>query len=224
MIFLWACRAGEGRGVLTDGSPGTMVPAAPRILLDHIIEHQYQQVRALHWLRGSHHTTHGANSPVEAGAIFLIYWTGDCVNVCPGLVWNREEIINININFLIRRGFNIITSTASNRIHFLGHKINFRNSLCSIKLCLWWPRTEKNWLKCVIVFQKLWGAVIQYLWSQLVTFSNLKSESELSIREKREIPRSVLWQLDNSNLWDEFNTFWILAGLPPPPCVPTSIK
>lgn len=151
MIFLWACRAGEGRGVLTDGSPGTMAPAAPRILLDHIIEHQYQQVRALHWLRGSDHTTHGANSPVEAGAIFLIYWTGDCVNVCPGLVWNREEIINININFLIRRGFNIITSTASNRIHFLGHKINFRNSLCSIKLCLWWPRTEKPWLKCVIV-------------------------------------------------------------------------
>ena len=34
---------------------------------------------------------------------------------------------------------------------------------------------------------------------------------------KKEIPRSVLWQLDNSNLWDEFNTFWIPLPLVSPP-------
>ena len=95
----------------------------------------------------------------KIAAILLIYWTQDCINVCLGLVWNRYEIINININLLISAGnSSLLTSTASNRIHFLGHKINFRNSLCSIKLCLWWPRTEKPWLKCVIVFQGLTGS------------------------------------------------------------------
>ena len=92
----------------------------------------------------------------KIAAILLIYWTQDCINVCLGLVWNRYDIINININLLINAGnssLSKLTSTASNRIHFLGHKINFRNSLCFIKLCLWWPRTYEVVIKMCDCFK-----------------------------------------------------------------------
>ena len=48
------------------------------------------------------------------------------------------------------------------------------------------------------------GDVIKYLLNQLVTFQTeilLRSESKVSIGEKKGIPRCVLWQLDNNNLW-----------------------
>ena len=162
MIFLWACRAGgDLGGVLTDGSVSTMVAAAARILLDHIIEHQYQQVMALHWLGGvvrSHHThmvvpTTTALPQRRKISILLIYWTQDCVNVCLGLVWNRYDIINININLLINAGNSSLSLHQQLQIEYIFWvtKLIFAIHCVSSNFAFDDRELMKLWLKCVIV-------------------------------------------------------------------------
>ena len=167
---------------------------------------------ALHWLECSDHTTHTVpiqqhfyiSSTGRKISIFLIYWTQDCVNVCWGLVWNRYDIINININLLINAGnssLSKLTSTASNRIHFLGHKINFRNSLCFIKLCLWWPRTYEVVIKMCDCFKgpNWWREEMReerchqiFMKDQLVTFNSVGWYQNLNCQRLLEKENSTL--------------------------------
>ena len=137
----------------------------------------------------------------KIAAILLIYWTQDCINVCLGLVWNRYEIINININLLISAGnSSLLTSTASNRIHFLGHKINFRNSLCFIKLCLWWPRTYEVVIKMCDCFKgpNWWREMREerchqiFMKDQLVTFNSVGWYQNLNCQRLLEKENSTL--------------------------------